>query len=269
MHRSDAGRWLDAYASAWERADAPGAAALFTPDAVYRSHPLRDAHAGTDAIEEYWLGATSTQRDARVVVGEPLVDGSRVVAEWWTTMADEGDDVTLPGVLLLDFGDDGLCRRLREYWAVGEGITPPPEGWGRVPDADAAEGRAAAARWAQRYEAAWRALDAGAIAELFSDDATYRSHPLRAPHLGRAGVLEYTSEALAAEESPDPRVAVVAAAGPCAAVEYRALTTQDGDTVTLTGCDVLIFGDDGLCRELRDYRHMERGVHDAREEWGT
>jgi hypothetical protein len=52
------------------------------------------------------------------------------VVEFWTTMSAEGNPVTLAGCLLLEFGDDGLCTDLREYWNFAEGTHTPPEGWG-------------------------------------------------------------------------------------------------------------------------------------------
>jgi hypothetical protein len=39
--------------------------------------------------------------------------------------------VTLPGALLLELDETGLCRALREYWNLEVGSrVPPPDGWG-------------------------------------------------------------------------------------------------------------------------------------------
>lgn len=149
--------WLAAYADAWERAD-PGVVDLFTPDATYRSHPFRETHRGHDGIRSYWKGATATQSDARVLLGEALEDGDRVVVEWWTTMTDEGEPLTLPGVLLLEFDGD-RCGALREYWAHEPGRHEPFTGWGRFEPGDAG---VHAPRWADAYARAWRAGDADA-----------------------------------------------------------------------------------------------------------
>ena len=65
-----------------------------------------------------------------VLVGAPVVDGDGAVAEWWTTMRDAGQELTLPGALVLRFAADGRCEDLREYWHVGEGSVPPHPGWG-------------------------------------------------------------------------------------------------------------------------------------------
>jgi hypothetical protein len=52
------------------------------------------------------------------------------VVEWWATMRDEGEEITLPGCLLLRFASDGRCAALREYWHVEPGRHEPHEGWG-------------------------------------------------------------------------------------------------------------------------------------------
>jgi hypothetical protein len=51
--------------------------------------------------------------------------------EFWTKMKVAGQDVTLPGCLLLDFDDGWLCRSLREYWHFSPGHqVDPPDEWG-------------------------------------------------------------------------------------------------------------------------------------------
>jgi hypothetical protein len=63
-------------------------------------------------------------------MGRPFVDGNRVAVEWWTTMIDEGDEVTLPGCLLLRFRSDGRCVGLREDWNLQRGRREPFANWG-------------------------------------------------------------------------------------------------------------------------------------------
>jgi ketosteroid isomerase-like protein len=127
MTRSE---WLEAYRRAWEQADVEAAVALFTDDAVYRSSPFREPSVGHDGIRAYWAGATATQEAVRVRIGEPIVAGDRVAAEWWATMRDEGGEITLPGCLVLRFAADGRCEELREYWHVEPGRRDPPDDWG-------------------------------------------------------------------------------------------------------------------------------------------
>ena len=122
--------WIEGYKLSWETRDPLVAAALFTPDATYRSNIFEDAHAGQADIQGYWETVTSTQSDIRVQMGRPLVDGSRVLVEFWTLMKVDNEEVTLTGCLLLDFEDDWRCRHLREYWHFGSGWMTPPAGWG-------------------------------------------------------------------------------------------------------------------------------------------
>ena len=122
--------WVEAYARAWREKDADAVVQLFTDDAEYRSSPFRDPHVGPDGIRVYWECATSTQESADVRMGRPFVAGDLVVVEWWTTMVDDGEEITLPGCLLLRFAEDGRCRTLREYWNVEGGLHAPHSGWG-------------------------------------------------------------------------------------------------------------------------------------------
>jgi ketosteroid isomerase-like protein len=126
----DVRSWLEAYRRAWEAKDADAAAALFDEDATYRSNIFQAPHEGRDGVRRYWQDVTRSQEDVRVRIGEPFGNGDRVAAEFWTTMRVDGEDVTLPGCLLLHFGDDGLCVTLHEYWHFEPGLSEPPPEWG-------------------------------------------------------------------------------------------------------------------------------------------
>jgi ketosteroid isomerase-like protein len=122
--------WLEAYRVAWEQADADAAAALFTEDATYRANIFEEPFVGREGVRRYWEDVTRTQEDVAVRMGAPFTDGERVAAEFWTTMRNAGEDVTLPGCLLLTFDGDGLCTSLREYWHFQPGRFEPPAEWG-------------------------------------------------------------------------------------------------------------------------------------------
>ena len=126
----DVGSWLEAYRKAWEDKDADAAAALFDERATYRSNIFEEPYEGRDDVRRYWSEVTQTQEDVRVVMGRPFVDGDRVAAEFWTTMRNDGADVTLPGCLLLRFGEGGLCLALREYWHFETDRREPLPRWG-------------------------------------------------------------------------------------------------------------------------------------------
>ncbi|HET9250846.1 MAG TPA: nuclear transport factor 2 family protein [Candidatus Eisenbacteria bacterium] len=142
--------WLDAYGTAWRSRDAEAAAALFTEDSIYRSHPFRTPHRGQDGVRAYWTQATADQRGLDLRFGVPIAEGNRVAVEWWAVMrvvSPEGESAgsgvegtagsriresigTLPGCLFLTFAPDGRCRELREYWHWKDQEITPPEGWG-------------------------------------------------------------------------------------------------------------------------------------------
>lgn len=130
MTPEQAQRWIDDYARAWRTKDADAAAALFTDDGIYRSHPLREAHRGREAIRAYWHRATENQRDLDLRFGRPIVGDYRVAVEWWVSGGEEDGDFTLPGCLVLRFAPEGSCEELREYWHVEPERLGPPEGWG-------------------------------------------------------------------------------------------------------------------------------------------
>lgn len=130
MREDSVRQWANAYKTAWETADSDAAAGLFTEDGTYRANIYENAYRGRSGVIEYWTGVTGSQSDVSVAMGEPFIDGSRAVVEFWTNMKVGGEPLTLAGALLLEFTDDGLCRSLREYWNVQEGDADPPEGWG-------------------------------------------------------------------------------------------------------------------------------------------
>jgi limonene-1,2-epoxide hydrolase len=123
--------WIEGYRLAWENRDPDAAAGLFTPDATYRSNIVEQEHRGQDGVRAYWASVTASQDDVHVRMGRPFVDGNRVAVEFWTSMKVDGEPVTLPGCLLLDFSDDWTCWRLREYWHFVPGRHQPPDEWGQ------------------------------------------------------------------------------------------------------------------------------------------
>lgn len=130
LNRQQVEDWAESYRVAWEGADSEAAAALFSEDSSYRSNIYEEPHQGRPGVAVYWTGVTSVQSNVEVRMGAPFVDGQRAIVEFWTTMAIEGDPVSLAGCLILEFDDSGLCQDLREYWNFIDGTHQPPMGWG-------------------------------------------------------------------------------------------------------------------------------------------
>jgi SnoaL-like domain len=110
----DVASWVEAYRRAWEEKDAEAAAVLFDEQATYRSNIFEEPYVGREGVRRYWQDVTRTQEDVHVVMGRPFADGDRVAAEFWTTMVNDGAEITLSGCLLLRFDESGHCLSLRE-----------------------------------------------------------------------------------------------------------------------------------------------------------
>lgn len=122
--------WLQRYRRAWIERDADAAAALFTPDAIYREQAFEPPFQGREAIRDYWSRVTASQSDVELRYGTPVVTGQRVAVEWWANLDADGAPLTLAGEFLLLFAESGECRELREYWVLAQARKDPPDGWG-------------------------------------------------------------------------------------------------------------------------------------------
>ncbi|RCG21894.1 nuclear transport factor 2 family protein [Sphaerisporangium album] len=124
--------------------------------------------------------------------------------------------------------------------------------------------REAAERFARTWQSGWAAHDAGLIGTLFAEGCVHRSMPFRPVHRGRVEVLDYIRWSFASERATDVRFGVPIVDGDRAFVEYRVfLVESEGDKpVTLAGCAVVRFGEDGLAVEVRDYWHVADGHQD-------
>jgi hypothetical protein len=124
-------RWAEGYERAWRAGDPEAAAALYAPDAHYRSEPFRDPHPGRDGVLAYTRAAYATEADQDPHFGTPFVDGAATAVEWWTTTVEDGQPATLIGTSVLTFTPDGLVATARDYWFQEPGTHPPFDGWGR------------------------------------------------------------------------------------------------------------------------------------------
>jgi ketosteroid isomerase-like protein len=122
--------WVEGWSRAWPARDAEAVADLYTPDAVYRSHPFREAHRGRTGVIEYARSAFAEEDAVEFWFGEPVAAGDRAAVEYWAILDAGGKGLTLAGTTVIRFAPDGRCREHRDYWSIQEGRRPPPEGWG-------------------------------------------------------------------------------------------------------------------------------------------
>ena len=119
-------RWIRNYTKAWLKKDAKAITSLFTEDAAYHSHPFRPVNQGRKSILDYTLGALDVGQVYEVRFGKPVVEGSRAAVEYWTTMKEKVEDVTLTGCMMLHFAKNGLCKELHDYWVLQTGKQQAP-----------------------------------------------------------------------------------------------------------------------------------------------
>jgi ketosteroid isomerase-like protein len=118
------------------------------------------------------------------------------------------------------------------------------------------DSEAAARAWVAGWTAGWQNADPETIADLYADDAVFRSHPFRDPE---SSASDYARRAFADEELVECKFGEPVVDGDRAAVEYWAILRADGDEETLAGIALVRFGPDGKVVDQRDYWSMEPG----------
>lgn len=130
LERDRATAFVDGYGRTWESWDIAGFVDLFSDDVVYVAHP-EEIVAGGEALSVYLRKEQAEQGTVSVRMGTPIVEGDRVVAEFWVTATNRGEKATIAGCVIAQLDPtDGRCRRFREYWFDIEGHTVAFDGWG-------------------------------------------------------------------------------------------------------------------------------------------
>lgn len=115
--------------------------------------------------------------------------------------------------------------------------------------------------WLDRYVAAWRSYDPGAIGDLFSDDADYRYHPWDEPLQGRAEIVRSWVAPEGNESQRDEPDTWEARYEPYAVEGDRAvavgwsryLATGDAPEKLYHNSYLLRFDDSGQCRSFTEF----------------
>jgi hypothetical protein len=128
--RAAVDRWIDGWARGWATHDPDQIASLYAEDAVHAS----TFFLAPQPTAEYAARAFSDEQAGEVWFSKPLLEGEEAAVSWWTiSHGVDGRDSTLAGVSIVQFGQDGLVVRQRDYWNCAEDrATPPPADWGPV-----------------------------------------------------------------------------------------------------------------------------------------
>jgi steroid delta-isomerase-like uncharacterized protein len=119
---------IDAWTTALNQPDARAFAACFTPRCHARDYALEKSFDSPSVIETYCVRWFAAFPDYRIDVDDVLGADRSVVVRWtqWGTLAEhlpgltDGADIgrsfSVPGVSVIEFGDDGLIRTESDYW---------------------------------------------------------------------------------------------------------------------------------------------------------
>ncbi|HVO53667.1 MAG TPA: nuclear transport factor 2 family protein [Solirubrobacterales bacterium] len=118
------------YGRTWQSWDVAGFVSLFSDDVVYVVDPERTV-VGSDALQNYVREEQAAQGDVSVRMGNPMIDGEQVMAEFWVKATNEGEEATIAGCLIARLDpEDGRCTHFREYWFDLDGHLDPYRSWG-------------------------------------------------------------------------------------------------------------------------------------------
>ena len=130
VDRESAAAFVQGYGRSWENWDVAEFVDLFSDDVVYVAHPTQETVVGREALGRYLRKEATEQGEVSVRMGEPVIEGDRVAAEFWVTATSEGGAATITGCFIGRLDSNGRCVSFREYWFDEEGHVSAFEGWG-------------------------------------------------------------------------------------------------------------------------------------------
>ncbi|MBA3428700.1 MAG: nuclear transport factor 2 family protein, partial [Actinobacteria bacterium] len=105
--------------------------------------------------------------------------------------------------------------------------------------------------WIDRYAHAWETANADEVVGLFTPDASYRSSVFREPHVGSDAIRAYWQGAAGAQSEVVVRTGRPLESEDRVAVEWwTTMIDPDEGELTLPGCLLLSFTEDGRCASL-------------------
>ena len=119
-------RWADGWMSAWPVGDVDAIEGIVSEDMSYSSHPFREPFLGRVGVRQYVEQAFDEESEVQPRFAAPIVAGSSAAVEYWATMQENGEPVTLAGCGFLSFDPAGRAQTLRDYWHIQSGTHDPP-----------------------------------------------------------------------------------------------------------------------------------------------
>jgi ketosteroid isomerase-like protein len=123
--------------------------------------------------------------------------------------------------------------------------------------------RETAAGWLRAYVGAWETYDPDAVADLFSEDATYSYFPFDKPIRGRLAIVASWLEDKDPAGTYEARYEPVAIDGNLAVAQGRSRYFKDASRTELEreydNVFLIEFDDDGRCRSFREWYMRPRG----------
>jgi ketosteroid isomerase-like protein len=117
--------------------------------------------------------------------------------------------------------------------------------------------------WLRAYVRAWETYDPDAVADLFSDDATYSYYPFDEPIRGRLAIVASWLEGKDPAGTYEARYEPVAVDGNLAVAQGRSRYFKDASRTELVreydNVFLIEFDADGRCRAFREWYMRPRG----------
>ncbi|WP_375479740.1 nuclear transport factor 2 family protein [uncultured Jatrophihabitans sp.] len=124
-------------------------------------------------------------------------------------------------------------------------------------------------KWLDDYRIAWETRDPDAAAALFTEDSLYREQAYQEAFAGAQGVKEYWINVTATQSDVKIEWGTPLVVDDHAAVEWWVNLKNAGADITLAGEFMLIFAEDGRCKELREYWFFGEGALRPPSGWGA
>jgi ketosteroid isomerase-like protein len=122
-------RWSTTWERAWPAKDIEAIAALYADQATYRAVAFREPDRGLSGVRGYLARNFAAEHDIACRFGEPIAAGDRAAIQWWASWVEDGQPVTMAGVTVLRFDQDGYVVDHRDYWNQADAHHAPYAGW--------------------------------------------------------------------------------------------------------------------------------------------